>query len=1007
MEVFLQQCYDAVRLPEQLDAYQRYFHLFDDWSTRLMASTSCEVRIYLDKKNIEENSLKRVTADMETGIGMGDNDVSLKVNHEAVPWMILAVHVLLDYSTDVSEITSALVDKFRIHGIFESTVEQVLCWSLHPLNLDYTVNISDRKKTRQDQAKRAITDEASLSEKRTEIWRKIFDHLHRHEALTLSKPKASVVYFALFRLSEDASRGLYTILFIDAATGALAYTSPFQREQEGLEAISRYCRKHIDSFLREHGQPSFMICVNPWDGGESSSALVTVLQDAIKGLPPLATRFCIYTPRDENTFCALPTVAAISLLRIAERLEDGFRSFQESPLFSYYSEKGSEACWEYVFLSFFEDLRHRKFCVHQPRSYFLGRDYLNSKPPRLEYLVPTKEATMSLMGKDCWDKIYISPYLDVEAGGMAVQHEDVTHMDEDAASKLDNILTLSSDSFLHDFSSEERSVKLTKRTLNQLAYLRRVAQTPKAGIESPSVKPAPSENNSNPNAVQTSPKADAETESPHGAATTTPPSAPFSAAKPSRGSKQTAHIDRFLQVTSSMKAKSTGPQKTTQERDAEPGIGHPHQDVKKNQDSKASGNSIGRQSSQPKESPGERSARERIPSFLHTSIVKKPTQSPTPKITTTKRPADDVNAIQGGSNAKKRGRGRPRKILLDESPSQKAAPSQSPSLRLPSEKAPVETKKDSESKNASNVVVSKAAEKPVSTKQGDAKDKAATTANKPGAKPDDKPRVVVKTEEPAADTSIGKSSAAKLSGGKATLDQTSASKTACGDKSPSAKPAAAKASSSSTAKVTTPTASTSSTKLSTTKVSSTKTSNTKTPTVSDSSTKAPSSTIRTVSPKLSAVKTPTKNPSASKSDTTKIKSAEKSALKVAIGKAETPTAKPTSSDGQTPADERSSSDKKKTASVKQSSSVKQPSSVKKESSNGNIFGATPAASVTPSSRLPATEDEKEKPAKKKKRQIEHGDRGVKPKKPRAQEVPDRRQSRVSSVAERISRMFRR
>lgn len=441
---------------------------------------------------MKENVVSLIGVDELKGIDLGKDVVRLKLERFAVPWVILAAHVLLGFTTDALEIVTSLVETFHIHGIPESMVEQVVAWSLYSMGLDYTVVLHDSK-TRHDQLKYAAANASRLSEKRTEIWREIFDHLHEQKAFAHPKVEAGVVYFALFRLPENASRGLYTVLFLDAATGALAFTSPFQREQEGLGAISRYIRKHIDVFLREHGQPAFMVCVNPWDSGEKYASLVGVLQDAVKGLPPLSTHFCIYTTRDGDIFCDLPSTLANLLLHITERLESGLQRLKVDPILSFYTEKGSTACWEYILESSFGDLLQRKFHTNQPVSYYLGNNGMNPTPCRLSYAVPGKGATISLTGQHSWDRLYVSPYLDVDGGDMTVQHEAVEHLDECDQDELDRLLTLSANYFLHDVSSESNVVGLQKPWHQLLLYIWRVAETPKTSLESTLVRTTPVE----------------------------------------------------------------------------------------------------------------------------------------------------------------------------------------------------------------------------------------------------------------------------------------------------------------------------------------------------------------------------------------------------------------------------------------------------------------------------------------------------------------------------------
>ncbi|KAG5370931.1 hypothetical protein CKK34_1065 [Yarrowia sp. E02] len=323
---FLKLCNETVRLPGHLDDDQRYYHHFDNWSAKVMGEAKREINIIVDTRIIDKLLLSYMKlAGFDASTMDTEDVVRWPVKNYNVPWTILAVHVLLGYTTDALEITNALVETFHVHGISQSMVQQVVAWSLPPLGLDYNVDLHDSQ-TRDYQIKYAASNAAKLTEKRTHTWRRIFDHLHAEKAFAHPNVAAGVVYFALYRLTEENSQGLYTILFIDAATGALAYTSPFQREQEGLGSLSRYIRKHIGTFLKKHGQPAFMICVNPWDGGEKNPSLVSVIQDSVQGLPPLSIRFCVFTADEEDVFFGRPVGPAASVTSKKQDSTDAPRS---------------------------------------------------------------------------------------------------------------------------------------------------------------------------------------------------------------------------------------------------------------------------------------------------------------------------------------------------------------------------------------------------------------------------------------------------------------------------------------------------------------------------------------------------------------------------------------------------------------------------------------------------------------------------------------------------------
>lgn len=94
---------------------------------------------------MKENVVSLIGVDELKGIDLGKDVVRLKLERFAVPWVILAAHVLLGFTTDALEIVTSLVETFHIHGIPESMVEQVVAWSLYSMGLDYTVVLHDSK----------------------------------------------------------------------------------------------------------------------------------------------------------------------------------------------------------------------------------------------------------------------------------------------------------------------------------------------------------------------------------------------------------------------------------------------------------------------------------------------------------------------------------------------------------------------------------------------------------------------------------------------------------------------------------------------------------------------------------------------------------------------------------------------------------------------------------------------------------------------------------------------
>ncbi|KAG5366285.1 Flocculation protein [Yarrowia sp. B02] len=453
MDVLSELCYKAVRLPRQLDQHQRYITLFDNWSTKLMETTKGDIRILVDKMGRTYKMLIFGTQEIDMDVRTLDRD--------AIPWVILATHVLLDYSTDVTEIMAELFNTFHINGITEDLVRQVIAWSIPAMHIDIL----------QDRDRKSTPSIMALAHKRMDLWRSVFERLQNNEFWRHSDLTSGVVYFALYRLPDGEARGLYTVLFLDGITGALAYSSPFQRDQEGLESMSRYTRRSIDEFLQKHGQPEFMICINPWEDKDKSASLATVLQESITGLPPGATHFCIYmTPADSKG--SLPTFLATSLLEVTDRLKEDFKRLKGDSTLAFYASRGTQAAWECVFMTSFAERLQRKFSTFQPRGYFDGCNEVDPDLCQLKYVVPSKEVAVSLMGPKSWGCIYVTPYLDIEADGMGINNDGISQVEDYTQERLDSMLIGSSSYFLHNLSSEaEFKVGMGTQCVRLIKYL--------------------------------------------------------------------------------------------------------------------------------------------------------------------------------------------------------------------------------------------------------------------------------------------------------------------------------------------------------------------------------------------------------------------------------------------------------------------------------------------------------------------------------------------------------
>lgn len=177
------------------------------------------------------------------------NERTLKIAKEHVPWIVFAVHVLLDYTTSVSIISEHLI-RLKVPDITVEMVKQILPWCIR------SMDGSETKWAELCKPRKQLHYDEMMS-----LWKKIHKHHVSHKSLNPSANKAGLVFFGLYREEQGNS---YLIYFIDHTTQATVSLSAFQpmRPNDVRDKLQRA----LKAFMKTYGQPKAFLFMNPcWE----------------------------------------------------------------------------------------------------------------------------------------------------------------------------------------------------------------------------------------------------------------------------------------------------------------------------------------------------------------------------------------------------------------------------------------------------------------------------------------------------------------------------------------------------------------------------------------------------------------------------------------------------------------------------------------------------------------------------------------------------------------------
>jgi hypothetical protein len=209
------------------------------------------------------------------------NERTLKIAKEHVPWIVFAVHVLLDYTTSVSIISEHLI-RLKVPDITVEMVKQILPWCIR------SMDGSETKWAELCKPRKQLHYDEMMS-----LWKKIHKHHVSHKSLNPSANKAGLVFFGLYREEQGNS---YLIYFIDHTTQATVSLSAFQpmRPNDVRDKLQRA----LKAFMKTYGQPKAFLFMNPCWG--ETKWLATELQMAIANLHPFDPIVSIYKTEKED-----------------------------------------------------------------------------------------------------------------------------------------------------------------------------------------------------------------------------------------------------------------------------------------------------------------------------------------------------------------------------------------------------------------------------------------------------------------------------------------------------------------------------------------------------------------------------------------------------------------------------------------------------------------------------------------------------------------------------------
>ncbi|AOW07844.1 YALI0F28633p [Yarrowia lipolytica CLIB122] len=349
MDIFLQTLLGSVMLNQHVDEESSYYEFFSGWISRNQHKWGVmTTRAY-------QNAVGRSEEYLLTTHRRTEKKLQLEISERSLPWLVLASHVLLGFTTDAAQISELMVfcGFRRVH---EKVIKSIVEWSTYPSRLNMGDTSQEYTITAFENLQKAFSEgdgSESIGWRRLGyqklMWKTIYQHHLSTPDLNPMFNTAGIIFYGLISLDDDR----YAVLFIDAVTEALQFSRQFSANNE-IE-LAQHIADTIAAYMKEYGHPWYFILLNPlrgWLHSTMSKALGMLTE-------PSACQFI--APRQLTANLKLvPTKVEALLSSIQQMLQDE-SIMKEYPPFSLVEYDGP---WPLVFVENLHWSQHQLSSTH-------------------------------------------------------------------------------------------------------------------------------------------------------------------------------------------------------------------------------------------------------------------------------------------------------------------------------------------------------------------------------------------------------------------------------------------------------------------------------------------------------------------------------------------------------------------------------------------------------------------------------------------------------------------
>lgn len=175
---------------------------------------------------------------------------TVKIAREHVPWIIFAVHVLLQYCTCPTFVHEHL-QRLKFVDITLEMVKHILPWCIHVM-----AKPSEQWPELSKKPREPLGYDEMMS-----LWQKVHNHHISHKRLNLSAKRATLVFFGLYKQEKQGGHHSYVVFFIDHTTQATWCFPSFTAKHHN--DFKDNLNKALKTFMKTHGQPKAFFFMNP------------------------------------------------------------------------------------------------------------------------------------------------------------------------------------------------------------------------------------------------------------------------------------------------------------------------------------------------------------------------------------------------------------------------------------------------------------------------------------------------------------------------------------------------------------------------------------------------------------------------------------------------------------------------------------------------------------------------------------------------------------------------